>query len=105
MQFETHIGSGEYSIFAIVEITDFTPSTVPDFYAHPEEDDGEPATVEWHFVDDDGNRDDDLHIAATEEDYARITQEAIDVAQSAARRGRSPVKPRSRTCGQYAPTC
>lgn len=103
MQFETHIGSGEYSIFAIVEITDFTPSTVPDFYAHPEEDDGEPATVEWRFVDDDGNRDDDLHIAATEADYERITQEAIDVAESAARRGRTPAKP-ARICGQYAPT-
>lgn len=82
MQFETHIGSGEYSIFALVEITDFTPSTVPPYYAHPEEDDGEPATVEWRFVDDEGNRDDDLHIAATEADYARITQEAIDVAYS-----------------------
>ena len=98
MQFETHIGSGEYSIFAIVEITDFTPSTVPDFYAHPEEADGEPATVEWRFVDDD-----DLHIAATEADYERITQEAIEVAEAAARRYRTPAKP-ARICGQYAPT-
>ncbi|MFW9595543.1 MAG: hypothetical protein ACMV1D_08600 [Macromonas sp.] len=82
MQFESHIGPGNDGIFALVEITDFTPSTVPDFYANPEEDDGEPATVEWHFVDEDGNRDDDLHIAATEADYERITQEAIDVAYS-----------------------
>lgn len=82
MQFESYIGPGNDGIFALVEITDFTPSTAPSFYAHPEEDDGEPATVEWHFVDDDGNRDTDLHIAATEADYERITQEAIDVAYS-----------------------
>lgn len=82
MQFESYIGPGNDGIFALVEITDFTPSTVPDFYAHPEEADGEPATVEWRFVDDDGNRDDDLHAAATEADYERITQEAIDVAYS-----------------------
>ena len=82
MQFESHIGASEHSIFALVEITDFTPSTVPDFYAHPEEADGEDATVEWRFVDDDGNRDDDLHIAASEADYERITQESIDVAYS-----------------------
>ena len=103
MQFETYIGPGDDGIFALVEITDFTPSTVPDFYAHPEEDDGEPATVEWHFVDDDGNHDADLHIAATEADYARIKQEAIDVAEAAARRYRTPAKP-ARICGQYAPT-
>lgn len=102
MHFETYIGPGEDGIFALVEITDFTPSTVPDFYAHPEEDDGEPATVEWHFVDD-GNRDADLHIAATEADYERITQEAIEVAEAAARRYRTPAKP-ARICGQYAPT-
>lgn len=102
MQFESHIGPGDDGIFALVEITDFTPSTVPDFYAHPEEDDGEPATVEWHFVDDDGNHDADLHIAATEADIARITAEAIDVAEAAARRYRTP-KP-ARICGQYAPT-
>lgn len=103
MQFESHIGPGDDGIFALVEITDFTPSTVPDFYAHPEEADGEPATVEWHFVDDDGNRDADLHIAATEADYERITQEAIEVAEAAARRYRTPAKP-ARICGQYAPT-
>lgn len=100
MQFESYIGPEDDGIFALVEITDFTHSTVPDFYAHPEEDDGEPATVEWRFVDDDGNRDDDLHIAATEEDYARITQEAIEVAEAAARRYRRP----ARIYGQYAPT-
>ncbi len=103
MQFESHIGPGDDGIFALVEITDFTPSTVPDFYAHPEEDDGEPATVEWRFVDDDGNHDADLHIAATEADIERITQEAIDVAEAAARRYRTPAKP-ARICGQYAPT-
>ena len=103
MQFESHIGPGNDGIFALVEITDFTPSTVPDFYAHPEEDDGEPATVEWHFVDDDGNRDDDLHIVATEADIERITQEAIEVTEAAARRYRTPAKP-ARICGQYAPT-
>ena len=103
MQFETYIGPGDDGIFALVEITDFTPSTVPDFYAHPEEDDGEPATVEWHFVDDDGNHDADLRIAATEADCERITQEAIEVAEAAARRYRTPAKP-ARICGQYAPT-
>lgn len=103
MQFESYIGPEDDGIFALVEITDFTPSTVPDFYAHPEEDDGEPATVEWHFVDEDGNHDTDLHIAATEADYERITQEAIEVAEAAARRYRTPAKP-ARICGQYAPT-
>lgn len=85
MQFESYIGPGNDGIFALVEITDFTPSTAPSFYAHPEEADGEPATVEWRFVDDDGNRDDDLHIAATEADIARINDEAIDVAYSITR--------------------
>lgn len=103
MQFESHIGPGNDGIFALVEITDFTPSTVPDFYAHPEEDDGEPATVEWHFVDEDGNHDDDLHIAATEADYERITQEAIDVAESAYSRNYSTQRGVSRI-GWYART-
>ena len=103
MQFESYIGPEDDGIFALVEITDFTPSTVPDFYAHPEEDDGEPATVEWHFVDDDGNHDADLHVASSEEDYERITQEAIDVAYSTARRGRSPAPSRYADM-RYAPT-
>lgn len=102
MQFETYIGPQDDGIFALVEITDFTPSTVPDFYAHPEDDDGEPATVEWHFVDDDGNRDDDLHIAATESDHERITQEAIDVAYSVYSRNYN--TQRSTSGGWYART-